>query len=197
VTITFDGSHSAGVRGQRPRPPLEAVGRLLQRVGRDEPYTLGTERDCAGVVCDAYGLTRHRQGFARGKLPPEWAKFADVEDDINTNSMIKDALINREIFRFVPDGALLSAGDLLAYPTIRIRDADDDELHTFIGHVQMVLEPNGGRAGGPYTHVQVMHSHGPNGRRPAVTVGFADVMDKHNEKWPKPHHKAWALRAVP
>jgi hypothetical protein len=52
VTITFDGSHSAGVRGQRPRPPLEAVGRLLLTVvGKDEPYTLGTERDCAGVVC--------------------------------------------------------------------------------------------------------------------------------------------------
>jgi hypothetical protein len=141
VTLTFDGSHD---RGERPLPPLEAVGRLLYRVGEDMPYTLGTERDCAGVVCAAYKLTRHRQGFARGKLPADWAKFADVEDDINTNSMIKDALINRELFRFVPDGALLAAGDLLAYPTIRIKDADDGEVHTFIGHVQMVLEPNGG-----------------------------------------------------
>lgn len=193
MTISFNG----GDRGERPLPPLEAVGRMLQRVGTDEPYTLGTERDCAGVVLSAYKLTRHRRGFARGRLPGDWAKFADVEDDINTNSMIKDALLNRDLFRFIPDGALLTAGDLLAYPTIRIRDVDDDGLHTFIGHVQMVLEPNGGRAGGPYASVQIMHSHGPNGRRPAVTVGFADVMDKHNAKWPKPHHKAWALRVVP
>jgi hypothetical protein len=192
VTLTFDGSN----RGERPLQPLEAVGRLLLMVGKDMPYTLGTERDCAGVVCSAFKLTRHRRGFACGNLPPEWARFADVEDDINTNSMIKDALLNRDLFRFVPDGALLSAGDLLAYPTIRMRDADDGELHEWIGHVQMVLEPNG-RAGGPYDRVQVLHSHGPNGRRPAVTVGYADVMDKHNAKWPKPHHKAWALRVVP
>jgi hypothetical protein len=193
VTVTFDGP----TRGERPLPAMEAVGRMLLMVGQDMPYTLGTERDCAGVVLKAYGLTRHRPGFARGKLPPDWSKFADVEDDINTNSAIKDALINRELFRFVPDGALLAAGDLLAYPTIRIRDVDDGELHEFIGHVQMILEPNGYRAGGPYDKVQVMHSHGPNDRRPAVTIGYADVMDKHNAKWPKPHHKAWALRLVP
>jgi hypothetical protein len=193
VTISFSG----GDRGERPLPPLEAVGRLLLMVGQDRPYILGTEDDCAGVVLKAFKLTRHRRGFARGKLPPDWAKFADVEDDINTNSMIKDALINRELFRFVPEGALLAAGDLLAYPTIRIRDADDGEIHEFIGHVQMVLEPNGCRSGGPYDKVQVMHSHGPNDRRPAVTIGYADVMDKHNAKWPKPHHKAWALRLVP
>lgn len=193
----------------QPRPchPLEAASRMLAMVGLDYPYELGTGNyhlagvrgpwDCAGAICEAYKLTRHRPGFARGALPLNWDRFADVTDDINTNSMIKDALVGRDIFHFVPDGEPLEQGDVIAYPTIRIKDAEDGHVHVFIGHVQMALDPNGARAGGPYGRVKVAHSHGPNGRRPAVTIGFADVMDKHNHVWPKVHHKAWALRVVP
>lgn len=175
--------------------PKEALERLRAMVGQDFPYTLGTERDCAGVVVKAYDLRRHRPGFAHGALPAAWSHFADVVDDINTNSMIKDALVARELFRFVPDSQPLEPGDLLAYPTIIIVDADRT-VHKFIGHVQMVEDPKGAVAGGPYCDAWILHSHGPNGRSPAVTRNKAYVMDQHNHAWPKLEHKAWALRAT-
>lgn len=193
----------------RPLPAAEASKRMRSLVGEDVPYWLGTGDadgpttrdgvtgyDCAGAaICYAYQLKRHRPGFAHGQLPPEWAKFADVEDDINTNSAIKDALLNQDLFRFVPEGELLVSADLIMYPTIRIHDADGD-LHTFIGHCQMILIGNMVRSGGPYTNALIAHCHGPNGRRPAVTITDGHVMDRHDEAWPRVWSKAWALRVV-
>lgn len=180
---------------QRPCSVAEALTRMRAMVGVDVPYQLGP-RDCAGTVCEAYKLTRHRPGYARGPLPAGWERFADVVDDINTSSMIKDALIRRELFRFLASNEPLEEGDLLAYPTIRLTDAQM-QRHEWIGHVQMVEHGNGATAGGPYSMVQIIHCHGPNGRRPAVTRGNAHVMDLHNERWQKPWSKAWALRTVP
>lgn len=184
----------------------DAVARMLGMVGLPFPYQLGTGTfdgealigpwDCIGAILDAYRIKRHRPGFARGSLPKGWERFADVVDDINSNSMIKDALINQDLWRFVAEGEPLEPGDALVYPTIIIRDADDGEYHRFTGHGQMVIYPNGALSGGPYRPVQIAHAHGPNGRMPAVEISSAKVMDKHNEVWPKLAHKAWALRVV-
>jgi hypothetical protein len=192
----------------RPVSATKALENMIRMCGMPYPYILGTGDhhadglhgpwDCAGAaMCAALEVKRHRPGFARGPLPHGWERFADVTDDINTNSGIKDAIANRDLFTLVPDGEPLLPADLLAYPTIRIRDADDGEVHTFIGHVQMVKHPRGALAGGPYSGVIVLHAHGPNSRVPAVTEDFAIAMDKHNERWPKPFHKAHALRIVP
>lgn len=194
---------------ERPCSIAEAMSRMRSMVGLDYPYQLGTGNftksgppqgpwDCVGAaMCEAYKVTRHRPGFARGVLPPEWRKFADVVDDINSNSMIKDALLNQELLRFVPEGEPLAGGDILAYPTIVIVDADDGDVHRFTGHAQFVDDPKGAVSGGPYSDVWILHAHGGNGRRPAVTRNKAYVMDQHNHVWPKPIHKAWALRVVP
>lgn len=192
------------------RPALvdDAIARMLQMVGTDYPYILGTGNytgkeepcgpwDCIGAICDAFKLKRHRPGYARGALPDSWSRFADVTDDINSNSMIKDALINQDLWRFVPHGEPLLAGDALVYPTIVVVDADDGERHRFTGHGQLVIDPNGASSGGPYMHVRIAHSHGPNERRPAVELGYAKAMDHHNAVWPKQVHRAWALRIVP
>lgn len=190
----------------RPNNATDALARMIAMRGMDYPYILGTGNrthgiprgpwDCAGAaICEAFEVTRHRPGYARGALPPAWSRFADVIDDINTNSVIKDALLNQDLFRFVPDGELLEGGDLLAYPTIIIHDSSG-EVHRFVGHVQMALTPNGARAGGPYSGVRVLHACGGDGRRPAVIESSAKVMDRHNEIWPKLAHRAWALRVV-
>jgi hypothetical protein len=183
-----------------------AVDRMLEMVGLDYPYELGTGSydgeplhgpwDCIGAILDAYRIKRHRPGYARGALPNAWAKFADVVDDINSNSMIKDALIKQELFYFVTHEEPLRGGDVLVYPTIIVVDADDGERHRFTGHGQMVIEPNGVVSGGPYSAATIAHSSGPNGRRPAVRLGTAKAMDRHNEVWPKNVHRAWALRAI-
>lgn len=184
-----------------------AIRRMLSMVGLDYPYELGTGTfrhldpprgpwDCIGAILDAMELVRHRPGYARGPLPNSWARFADVTDDINSNSMIKDALLHQELFFFVPHEEPLERGDVLVYPTIVIKDADDGEVHRFTGHGQMVIDPKDGKSGGPYRDVVIAHSHGPNGRRPAVEMGTAKVMDAHNEVWPKNIHRAWALRLV-
>lgn len=192
----------------RPVSAAKALANMIQMCGLPYPYMLGTGDhhadgilrgpwDCAGAaMCAAYQVKRHRPGFARGPLPQGWERFADVSDDINTNSGIKDAITGRDLFALVLEGEPLQGGDLLAYPTIRIRDADDGEVHTFIGHVQMVHHPRGAVSGGPYSGVIILHAHGGNGRVPAVTEDFAIAMDHHNAKWPKPFHKAHALRIV-
>ncbi|HUS27553.1 MAG TPA: hypothetical protein VMZ53_03570 [Kofleriaceae bacterium] len=184
--------------------PAEALARMRSMVGLDFPYILGTGNfsgepprgpwDCAGAICEAFKVKRHRPGFARGPLPPAWASLADVVDDINTNSMIKDAVVRGELFTFVPFGDPLEGGDVLAYPTIRL--VVDGERHEWIGHVQMIDDPKGALSGGPYSDAWVLHSHGPNGRHPAVTRNKAYAMDVHNHSWSKLGHKAHALRAV-
>lgn len=185
-----------------------AVTRMLELVGLDYPYQLGTGSfdpksetragpwDCIGAILDSMEIVRHRPGYARGALPDAWRRFADVTDDINSNSMIKDALLNQELFHFVKVGDLILPGDVLVYPTIIIVDADDGEHHHFTGHGQMVMDGNNATSGGPYRNAMIAHCHGPNGRRPAVELGQAKVMDTHNDVWPRVVHRAWALRRV-
>lgn len=192
----------------RPCSAEKALNNMIAMCGMPYPYVLGTGDhhadglrgpwDCAGAaMCAAWEIKRHRPGFARAQLPAGWERFADVSDDINTNSGIKDAITTRDLFALVPEGEPLLPADLLAYPTIRIKDADDGEVHTFIGHVQMMLHPRGAISGGLYSKAIILHAHGGNGRIPAVTEDFALAMDKHNAKWSKPFHKAHALRIVP
>lgn len=190
----------------RPCSIAEATQRLRAMVGMDIEYRLATGNyhevgygksyDCAGAaLCEAFRVKRHRPGFARGPLPNGWEPFADVVDDINTNSAIKDALLRQDLFRFVPEGETLLPGDLLMYPTIRLT-MSDMQPREWIGHVQMVILSNMVKSGGPYAGALIAHCHGPNGRRPAVTLGDAHVMDVHNQNWQKAWAKAWAMRVV-
>lgn len=176
--------------------------RLLARE-RDAEYKLGTgnyhpngvfakQYDCAGAAqCEAYMLTRHRPGFASGR--PMYADQSDVDDDINTNSAIEDAQTKRELYEPVLEGPMLP-GDLVMWPTIRIKGADG-ELHTFIGHVLMASYVPPGWTPAMGFHVcRFLQCCGPNGRKPAVIETDGSVIDRHNATWPKPAHRAIVVR---
>jgi hypothetical protein len=193
----------------RPIAAADAVVRAKSMVGLDSPYFLGTGdyrpdvvndvpwtaapdgtlgSDCAGFAISwCYKLPRHRPGYNRGA-------WATVSDDLNTNSALEDAQHAGDLFELVDDGDALVPGDLLMYPTIRVT-GDDGNVHTFIGHVQLVIDPRGAVGGGHFAACLVAHCHGPNRRAPGVTLSDGSVMDLHNQSWPKPQHRAYAVRA--
>lgn len=178
-----------------------ALDKMLALVGRkDIQYILGTGdaegatvrdgqpgMDCAGAAISyAHNLKRHRPGFNRGP-------WASVSDDINTNSAIEDAEHKRELFEIV-ERELARPGDLIMYPTIRLRRIPP--VKPFIGHVQMIVEapPKWWLRG--YAGLKVAHCHGPNGRRPAVTLASGGACDRHDEQWSKPEHRTRIVRPI-
>ncbi len=188
------------VLGTGDYKPTTLAGRLI-----DLPWTarLGlVGSDCAGfAICWCYKLRRHRPGFAGGRVPEAFRDQSDVDDDINCNSLIEDALTTKEICELVTTGIPL-AGDLLVYPTLRIKGADG-ELHTFIGHVAIVLSNarvspsqwNWSRP--PYHLLDVAQCKGPNERTPAVIQTDGSIWEMHDAKWPKPAHRSCVIRMKP
>src|SRR5580704_9857014 len=79
---------------------------------RDLPWTQTTDStglvcvgcDCAGLICFAYKLPRHRPGFNVGS-------WSTVADDLNCDSMIQDSEHEKDCF--VPVGGAPQAGDVL------------------------------------------------------------------------------------
>ncbi len=196
--------------GPRPCSSLEAVARVNAMVGQGE-YIYGTGdyrprggvdvpwtskggklgSDCAGLaICYAYMLRRNRPGFARGSHP---VIPYDIDDDINCNSALEDALGHRELFEPITTPAL---GCLLVYPTFRIAGRESP----FIGHVGIVvslarclewnpLDPD-------YSLLDVVQCRGPNGRSPGVVRTDGSLWDHHDERWPKIEHRTTMLRAT-
>lgn len=195
--------------GPHPCSSDMALSRMLALVGLQFPYVLGTGdyngegksgcttrlvgglaltgMDCAGAAMSyAFKLPRHRHGYNRGA-------WATVSDDINTNSGIEDAEHGGELWTIVA-GNDVRPGDLIAYPTIRIKDADG-EVHVFVGHVQTVtFVPSGWTRARGFSGLKVAHCHGPNGRVPGVTLGDGHACDAHDQKWSKPQHRTRVLR---
>lgn len=209
--------------GDLPCSAAEAVQRAQRMIGKGGAYVLGTGdykptflngklidlpwtareltvgSDCAGfAICWVYKLKRHRPGFAAGRLPVEFRDQSDVDDDLNCNSLIEDALTTKEICEFVTTGVPMP-GDLLVYPTLRIKGADG-ELHTFIGHVAIVLSNDRvspsqwNWTDPPYHLLDVAQCRGPNGRSPAVIQTDGSIWSAHDDKWPKPAHRSCVVR---
>ncbi len=174
----------------------------------DRPWT---ERDglwgsdCAGfAMCWVWKLPRHRPGFASGMLPAAYRDQSDVDDDINCNSAIEDALTVQELYTVVTSGVPIP-GDLLVYPTLRIK-GDDGQLHTFVGHVGLVVgndratgsrfrtDDDANAQGANYELLDVLQCRGQNGRRPAVVKTDGSVWSHHDTVWPKPAHRTTVLR---
>jgi hypothetical protein len=195
--------------GIDPCSAVEALARMDALKTEQMPYCLGTGNydpkhpltpwtysskydltgsDCAGAAqCYAFKLVRHRPGFNHG----DWAT---ISDDINTNSGIEDALHKQELYTIVLEGPPLP-GDLLAYPTIYITDADDGERHVFIGHVAMLKHiPVDWKPGEGYHRMTILQCCGGNNRKPAVIETDASTFDRHDAKWPKMKHRTQILR---
>lgn len=186
----------------RPCSSSDAVARALSLVGHGI-YKLGTgdhdspddgPSDCAGFAINkCYQVPRHRPGF--NKHNPSGIDVYDVEDDINSNSALGDAFGARDLFAVVEIHAdPPQPGDLLAYPTIRIRDAHG-EVHTFVGHVVIVTAVNSWN--GTWASLDIVQMHGPQGRRPGINAGTGAHFDAYVAQWPKVEHRPWLLRVVP
>lgn len=213
----------------RPCSPAMALSRLHMMAGVDMPYELGSGGyhpepmagggvldvpwtvapngkrgcDCWGAVCYAFMIRRTRPGYNTG--PNRVVALCDVEGDVNSNSAIGDARDAKDLFRFVEPGELILQGDVLSYPSIRLKDEHgnfyrntDGSLRTWIGHGQVVAEnPTGVVVGMGYTPLRVYQCFGGEGRRPAIMLTDAHAMDHHDHDWPKNEHRTHVLRIVP
>ena len=144
--------------------------------------------DCAGfAICWAWKLQRHRPGFNVGA-------WASVSDDINCNSALEDGLHKQELFTTLPEGEKVRPGDLLLYPTIRIKDKDDGEIHTFIGHVGFIEFVPVVFSYGDWRRLGIIQCHGPNHYKPGVVRSDGSIWAHHDTLWGKPEHRSRIVR---
>lgn len=180
------------------RTPAEAVAVALSLVGHGI-YWLGTgdhntpddgKTDCVGFAVDkCYDQSRHVPGLNRGN--PCGIDAWDVEDDINSNSMLADAHGARMLFRPLADDETPQEGDWLVYATARIHDAHG-ELHVFVGHCVIVVDASGWD--GTYASLKIIQACGPDGRDPGIIAGSGSHFDDHDKVWPTMPYKTHVLR---
>lgn len=190
----------AYVYGTGDYKPTYLAGRLVDLPWTSRDSLVGS--DCAGfAICWCYKLQRHRQGFANGRVPDEFRDQSDVDDDINCNSLIEDALTTRELCELVTSG-IPQPGDLLVYPSLRLHLADSSIFPT-IGHVAITL--SNARVSPsqwdwnhpPYHLLDVAQCKGPPQRTPAVIQTDGSIWSAHDDKWPKPAHRSCVVRMKP
>lgn len=146
--------------------------------------------DCAGfAICWAWKLRRHRPGFNVGA-------WATVSEDINCNSALEDGLHKHELFDTLPQGACVQPGDLIVYPTIRLKVVENGKQVTksFIGHVGLIeVVPIGFKYGG-WSNLTIIQCHGPNGHTPGVVRTNGSIWSRHDELWTKDAHRTQVVR---
>ena len=178
------------------RTPQEALNEARRLTGKGV-YILGTgdwntpddgAYDCFGFALNkCYGVKRHRPGFNHGP-------WATVEDDLNCNSAIEDARHKKELFEEVPSLNDVQAGDLIAYPTFRLKD-ENGVWHQYIGHIGLVeWRPFGPLRG--FRDLHIIQCHGPNNRRPGIVATDGMIWDNHDHVWPKQEHRTAILRPI-
>lgn len=155
--------------------------------------------DCAGLVVWAYKVRRHRPGYNKG------GRF-DVEDDLNCNSMLGDAMGAQDLFTLV-DSGLPQVGDVIAYPSFYLYDSyghrmlhNGSPLH-WIGHTCIVTDT--GRVDHwdwkrpAWYQLDVAQCKGPDERAPGVVLTDGSIWSHHDSVWPKPEHRSWLIRGIP
>lgn len=182
--MTTEDSGALIVGGSPVRTALSLVGHGRYELGTGDMDTPEDDpTDCAGfAICKCHQLRRHRPGYNRG----EWST---VSDDLNSNSVIEDSQHACELF--VPVAGDPLPGDLIAYPTIRLKDAHG-AVHVFVGHVAIIVDV--ARWNGTFASLEIVQCIGPNGRTPGIMESTGAHFDEHNATWPKPEHRAWIVR---
>lgn len=199
--MTSDPKCWAGTAVDRARSVVGVGGQYILGTGDYHPKKVGSAdvdlpwtvrdgqegSDCAGfAICWAWKLVRHRPGFNAGP-------WASVSDDINCNSALEDGLHKQELFTTLSAGACAQPGDLLLYPTIRLKDADG-KLHVFIGHVGLVEYVPTDFKYGDWRRLGIIQCHGPNGYIPGVVRTDGSIWAHHDTKWSKPEHTTHLVR---
>lgn len=141
--------------------------------------------DCAGfAICYCWKLVRHRPRFNHGP-------WATVEDDINVNSTIEDAVHKKELAeRVLLSGDKPEPGDLLCYPTFQYRDRGKK----FIGHVAIINDVLDNYVAGRYDLLSIIQCHGPDGFKPGVVETDGSLFLHHDSLWPKDEHRTKIVR---
>ncbi len=164
-----------------------------KKTGKDLPWTKRDGRlgsDCAGfAICWAWKLQRHRPGFNVGS-------WASVSEDINCNSALEDGLHLMELFTTLPEGSCIQPGDLLLYPTIRlkVKNGAKTETKTFIGHVGLIERIPIGFRYGNWSALSIIQCHGPNGFVPGVVRTDGSIWMRHDINWGKLEHRTRVVR---
>ena len=192
-----------------PRPKnaaATAVSYALSLVGKGTYHLGARDADAANLVFDCtsfcmrycYGIAGHRPGYNRG-WGVDWCtgQTATVEDDLNSNSAIEDALHARDLFEVVMGPPL--PGDIMAYPTIRI---PGQTAGPWIGHAAICVDVSRARHNWDphrpaFGLLDMVECHGPNGLTPAIRRTTGAVFDRHSVTWPKAYHRSWLLRVRP
>ncbi len=175
---------------------LSLVNTGIYKLGTGDCDTkTGEPSDCAGFAINrCYNIRRHRPGFNAGP-------WASVSDDINCNSAIEDAHHKQELFEpvFLIDKKFSDVprpGDLLTYPTFRIKNALGATVGPFIGHVGIVVGVPAEWSWGAskWAELTVVQCCGPDGRKPGIVKSSALHWDAHDKVWEKPQHRSVLLR---
>lgn len=190
-----DGEYRLGTGDYRPRT---VGGKLI-----DLPYTTRDDSkmgcDCAGVICWCYKLVRHRPGYNVGGP-------YNVEEHMNCNSMLGDAMRGNDVFKIVADDP--RPGDVIAYPSFflydqdgkRLKGDDGNDMH-WIGHTAIVVGvsriPRWDVHHPRWDLLDVVQVKGPDGRSPAALATDGSIWMHHDEQWPKAQHRSWLMRAIP
>lgn len=138
--------------------------------------------DCAGfAICYCWKLVRHRPRFNHGP-------WATVEDDINVNSILEDAVHKQELAEGVVTKPEL--GDLICYPTFQYRDRGKK----FIGHVAIINCVPASFQPGRYDTLAIIQCHGPDRFKPGVVATDGSLFLHHDSLWPKDEHRTKIVR---
>lgn len=189
--------------------PDQAAGRARVLVGH-LVYGLGPTHgkvgDCVRLVWEeAYDMPRQIPGLNRGLLaallaagiPRDQAeafdRVDDVEDDVNVNALIADALSAR---RYVQLATTPFIGAVLAAPTIH----DPRVAQPIVGHTEIVVGLSRCTEWDPahpdYSLLDTVGLCGPNGRDPGVLAHTGAYFARHAADWPKPEHTTRMLRVL-
>lgn len=188
-------------RPRRAAPPaaLEAlglVGKGVYKLGALDSEASRLIFDCTSFsIRHCYGIPGHRSGYNAG-WGTDWCtgESATVEDDINSNSAIEDALHGQDLFELALGPPRM--GDILAYPTIHLRGSE------FVGHAAICVGIDRARGNWDsmrpqFSLLDMVECHGPNRTTPAIRRTDGAVFDRHSTTWPKPQHRSWLLRVRP
>lgn len=152
-----------------------------------DPWTPNPEdkpaSDCAGFAISwCWKLRRHRPGFNKGG-------WATVEDDLNVNSIMEDAVHRTELAVPLAVYELPKPGDLLCYPSFIVRGVGQK-----IGHVAIIEHVPDTYVHENWRQLHIIHCHGPARHTPAVERASGYLFEQHDNTWPTEARRTKVIR---
>jgi hypothetical protein len=136
--------------------------------------------DCSAFALWCWRIAPHRAGFNHGS-------WSTVSDDVNTDSLVEDALHRHELVTLVTADDRPMPGDLLVYRSIWYADGHANDTghgdRRWIGHVSIIVDVPRVYVAGDYSTLRVVQCRGPNGKRPGVIESDGYTWEHHDQDW--------------